>query len=238
MRLIVLAARSSLMALVITGLIGLPTMGASPVPLATVVSAQSARLANADAVPGADVYFDDDLVTNGGGSLRLAVGTSQLYLLEYSEAVLRPDQNKVEAKMYRGTVGFSTSAPDNLEVDTPFGVVRGADGSHVLGQISLLTSPNTTEKKIQVTSYQGTLVVVDATGASQRVAEGQSYIGTMASDTSGGGNNDVGVKGVGGNGIRWKRVLAVLIPVMLVTGGGIALYVEGSESCAQPNCTE
>lgn len=236
MRSIVLGARSSLVALVIIGLIGLPTMGASSLPLATVVSAQAARLANADAVPGADVYYDDDLVTTGGGSLRLAVGTSQVYLLEDSEAVLRQDQGKVEAKMYRGTLGFSTSAPDNLAVETPFGVIRGADGSHVLGQIALLASPKTTEEKIEVTSYKGTLVVVDGAGVSKTIEEGQSYIGTMASDAGAGG--DAKVQGVGGTGTNWKHVAEVAIPILLVAGGGIALYVKGSESCPQPACRQ
>ena len=237
MRAIVLGARTCLVALVITGLIGLPTMGASSLPLATVVSAQSALLANADAVPGADVYFDDDLVTQPGGSLRLAVGASQVYLLENSEAVLRQEQGKIEAKMYRGTLGFSTAAPDNLAVETPFGVVRGADGSHVLGQISLLASAKTTEEKIEVTSYQGTLVVVDGAGVSQSIGEGQSYIGTMASDAGGGGGKDAKVQGVGSSGTNWKHVVEVAIPILLVAGGGIALYVKGAESCAQPNCT-
>jgi hypothetical protein len=236
-RSIVLGARSSLVALLITGLIGLPAMGASSLPLATVVSAQAALLANADAVPGADVYYDDDLVTTGGGSLRLAVGTSQVYLLENSEAVLRKNQGQIEAKMYRGTVGFSTSAPDNLAVETPFGVVRGADGSHVLGQIALLISPNTSAEKIEVTSYKGTLVVVDAAGVSKTIDEGQSYIGTMNSDVGAGGT-DAKVQGVGGTGTNWKRVAEVAIPILLVAGGGIALYVEGSESCPQPKCTE
>ena len=237
MRSIILGARSSLAMLVITGLVGLPTMGASSRPLATVVAAQSARLANADAVPGADVYLDDDLVTQGGGSLRLAVGSSQVYLLENSEAALRQDQNKVEAKMYRGTLGFSTSAPDNLAVDTPFGMIRSADGSRVLGQISLLTSPKTSEEKIEVTSYQGTLLVVDNAGVSQRIEEGQTYMGTMASD-AGGGGDDAKVQGVGSSGTNWKKVLGVVIPIAAVGGTAIALYVTGSESCAQPNCTQ
>jgi len=236
-RSIILGARSSLAMLVITGLVGLPTMGASSRPLATVVAAQSARLANADAVPGADVYLDDDLVTQGGGSLRLAVGSSQVYLLENSEAALRQDQNKVEAKMYRGTLGFSTSAPDNLAVDTPFGMIRSADGSRVLGQISLLTSPKTSEEKIEVTSYQGTLLVVDNAGVSQRIEEGQTYMGTMASD-AGGGGDDAKVQGVGSSGTNWKKVLGVVIPIAAVGGTAIALYVTGSESCAQPNCTQ
>lgn len=241
MRSIILGARSSLVMLVITGLVGLPTMGASSRPLATVVAAQSARLANADAVPGADVYLDDDLVTQGGGSLRLAVGSSQVYLLENSEAALRQDQSneqsKVQAKMYRGTLGFSTSAPDNLAVDTPFGMVRGADGSHVLGQISLLTSPKASEEKIEVTSYQGTLLVVDNAGVTQRIEEGQTYMGTMASD-AGGGADDAKVQGVGSSGTNWKKVLGVVIPLAAVGGTAIALYVTGSESCAQPNCNQ
>jgi hypothetical protein len=237
-RSIVLGARSSLIAFVITGLISLPATAASSRPLATVVSAQSALLANADAIPGANVYLDDDLVTQGGGSLRLSVGASQVYLLEESEAVLQQNQDKIQAKMYRGTLGFGTSSPDDLAVDTPFGVVRGADGSRVLGQISLVAAPKISDERIEVTSYQGTLVVVDKAGRSQTIEEGQSYIGTMASDDAGGGGGDAKVQGVGSSGTNWKRVLAVVIPIGLVTGAAVALYVHGSESCAQPNCNQ
>jgi hypothetical protein len=239
-RSIVLGARSGLVALLVTGLVSLPTMGAgaSSRPLATVVSAQYARLASADAVPGADVYFDDDLVTTGGGSLRLSVGASQVYLLEDSEAALRlgqQDQKEVHAKIYRGTLGFSTSAPENLEVDTPFGTVRSADGSHVLGQISLIPSPNSSVEKIKITSFEGTLMIVDDAGESKSIEQGQSYIGTMTSD-SGGGGNDAKVQGVGSTGTNWKHVLWVAVPLIVVGAAGIALYVKGSESCAQPNC--
>jgi hypothetical protein len=234
-RSIVLGARSILIGFLMAGLIGLPTVGANSRPLATVVSAQDARLANADAIAGADVYFDDDLATQGGGSLRLAVGASQVYLLEDSEAALERDQDKVEAKMYRGTLGFSTSAPDNLEVETPFGMVRGTDGSRVLGQISLLPSPNTTEKKIEITSYQGTLLIVDEAGESKTIEQGESYIGTMTSD-AGGGDGDAKVQGVGSNGVNWKHVFWVLVPLVAVGTAAIVLYIKGSESCAHPNC--
>ncbi len=235
MRSIVLAARTSLIALLITGLIDLPAMGAaSSRPLATVVSAQSALLANADAVPGADVYLDDDLVTQGGGSLRLAVGASQVYLLADSEAVLHQDQGKTLAKMYRGTVGFSTGAPDNQVVDTPFGVVRGADTSHVLGQITLIPSATSGLNKIKITSYQGTLMIVDEAGETKRIEEGQSYIGTMTSDS--GGGSDAKVQGVGSSGTNWKHVFWVAVPLIAVGTAGIILYIKGAESCAQPNC--
>lgn len=237
LHLIVQGMRSGLIAALTAGLVGLPAAGASPRPLATVVSAQAAHLANANALPGADVYLDDDLATDQGGSLRLAVGSSQVYLLGESEATLRQAQNRIEAEMYRGTVGFSTSAPDNLAVDTPFGVVRGADGSDVLGQISLVTAPRVSDEKIIVTSYRGTLVVVDHEGRSQTIAEGQSYEGTLASDTAGGENADSKPVGVGSNGVNWRRVLGVVIPAAAIAGVAIALYVTQSESCSRPNCT-
>ena len=127
----VLGARSILVAVLVGALVNLPAMAASDKPLATVAAAQSAHLANLNAVPGADVFLDDILATDAGGSLRLKVGLGQVYLLASSEATLRQHDNKVLAKLYRGALGFSTPAPEELEVETPFGIVRGVDGSHV-----------------------------------------------------------------------------------------------------------
>jgi len=235
-RSIALGARSALVGFLIAGLMGLPARAANPQPLATVVSAQSARLANADAVPGADVYLDDDLVTNPGGSLRLAVGTSQVYLLAESEATLRQDQGKIQAKMYRGTLGFSTSTPDQIEVDTPFGMVRGVNGSRVLGQISIVLAPNTSDERITVTSYEGALLVVDLAGRSQTIDDGQTYVGTLNSDSSGGGGRDVKVVGVGAQGINWHHVIAVAIPAAILGTTAAILYIKESESCDRPDC--
>jgi hypothetical protein len=227
--------RASLVALFVTGLIGLPARAASSRPLATVVSAQSAHLANTDAVPGADVYLDDDLVTEQDGSLRLAVGSGQVYLLGQSEATLRQDEDRIQAKMYRGTLGFSTSTPQQLEIDTPFGMVRGADGSRVLGQISILISEKTSAEKIVISSYQGTLVVVDKAGASKTIGEGQTYIGTMTSD-AGGGKADVGVQGVGSSGTNWNHVAWVAGAAAAMGTVAAVLYVTASDSCMQPGC--
>ncbi|MGA3293393.1 MAG: hypothetical protein ABSE45_05335 [Candidatus Acidiferrales bacterium] len=227
MRSIILGCRSILVGAVVAGLVTFPAMAASEQPLATVVSAQSAYLAKANAVPGADVYLDDDLVTDPGGSLRLKVGQGQVYLLSSSEATLRQQENKVRAKMYRGTLGFSTTAPDQLEIETPMGVVRGADGQRVYGQISLL-SP----QKIVVSSYQGTLLVVDKAGESQTIAQGQSFTGTLTAD-SGGGKSDVGVQGVGGSGTNWGHVAWVAGMAIGLAVVGIVLYQEESESCVQ-----
>ena len=113
MRSIILGCRSILVGAVVAGLVTFPAMAASEQPLATVVSAQSAYLAKANAVPGADVYLDDDLVTDPGGSLRLKVGQGQVYLLSSSEATLRQQENKVRAKMYRARSASPRPRPIN-----------------------------------------------------------------------------------------------------------------------------
>jgi hypothetical protein len=220
----ILSCRFVLIGILAAGLVVSPAMAASTQPLATVVAADSAHLANANAVPGADVYLDDDLVTDPGGSLRLKVGQGQIYLLSESEAVLRQEGDKVRAKMYRGTLGFSTTAPAQIEVETPFGIVRGVDGQRVYGQITLLGS-----QKIIVTSYQGTLVAIDPGGQSQTIAEGQSFSGTLTSDT--GGGKDVGATGVGSNGINWPHVLWVAVPPIVLTLVALRIHHKEVESC-------
>jgi len=225
----VLGARSILVAVLIGALVNLPAMAASEKPLATIVAAQSAHLANLNAVPGADVFLDDTLVTDPGGSLRLKVGSGQVYLLASSEATLQQQENKVLAKVYRGTLGFSTPAPEQLEVETPLGVVRGVDGSRVYGQVALTSS-----EKMVITAYAGTLVV-ERDGQSQTIRQGQAYSVSLAADS--GGGDDVGVKGVGGQGVNKRHLLFVL----LVAGGmatvGTVLYLEESESCITPPCS-
>ena len=79
MRSTVLGARSVLVAVLVGALVNLPAMAASEKPLATVVAAQYAHLANLNAVPGADVFLDDTLVTDPATSLGIPWGfTSRL----------------------------------------------------------------------------------------------------------------------------------------------------------------
>jgi hypothetical protein len=221
----VLGARSILVAVLVGALVSLPAMAASERPLATVVAAQSARLANLNAVPGADVFLDDTLVTDSGGSLRLKVGSGQVYLLASSQATLRQQESKVLAKVYRGTLGFSTPAPGQLEVETPFGVVRGVDGSRVYGQVALVSS-----EKMVVTAYEGTLVV-ERDGQSQTVHPGQAYSVSLVPDASGGGP-----VGVGSSGANKGHLLFALLIAGAAAGVAAGLYVTQSESCMTPPC--
>ncbi len=229
---ILAGARSCLTAFLVVGLLNLPmpVMAASSKPLGMVVATDHARLDNANAAIGADVYSGDALATDIGGSLRMKVGPSQVYLLSASSATLVPQENRVQAKVGHGTVGFSTASPEQLEIGTPLGVIRGANSQRIFGQVAVLSAT-----KMQISAYEGTLLVVAANGEQKTVSQGETYEATLAAPEPGGGQNQAGV---GGPGINWRHVAFVAG----VAGGlGVAallLWEEQSESCTVPPCED
>ena len=221
-------ARSCLIAVLVVAILNLPVMAASAKPVGMVVSAEHARLDNANAAIGADIYSGDALATDAGGSLRAKVGPSQVYLLSGSSATLVPGENKTQAKLEHGTLGFSTSSPDQLEIGTPLGIIRGKDSQRVFGQVAVL-SPT----KMQVSAYQGTLLVVALNGEEKTIEQGETYEATLAAPEPGGGQNQAGV---GGSGINWKHVAEVAIIAGATGGAALAIWLEETESCSNPPC--
>ena len=222
---VVNSVRSVLIAFVVLGLLNLPLMAASARPLGMVVTANRATLDSANASNGADIYSDDALVTDQGGSLRFNAGPSQLYLLSLSSASLETDQNRIQARIDRGTLGFSTtSAPDQLEIQTPLGLIRGADANPVFGQVSVLSSG-----KMQITSYRGTLHVF-SNGEEKTISQGEAYEATLLSDSSGGGaGTPIRVQGPG---LRWDRIIFVgLIAGTMALVARFAIWPFIDESC-------
>ena len=167
-------ARQWLAMLLVAGLVALPAMGANEKPLGMVVLATNAHVDSAEASLGANVYGGDVLDTSSGGTLRMKVGGGQLYLLGDSAATLVPTENKVHAKLTRGTMGFSGSTADGIEIETPVGLVRAAEGqSRAFGQVMLRSA-----QEMIVTSYTGELVV-EREGEVHVIAEGKTYDVTM-----------------------------------------------------------
>jgi len=214
---IVSTIRAVLVGFLAVGLTSLPSMAAASKPLGMVVAADHAYLDHANAATGASVYSDDALVTDQGGSLRLSVGPSQIYLLSLSSASLEPRNDKVQARVDRGTLGFSTARPAQLQIQTPLGVVHGADANPIFGQVSLV-NPST----VRISSYEGTLVVEDLNGGRKIIAQGETYEGTLVSDASGGDNNQP-KKALTGAVVNWSRVLEVGIPI--VAAGVLACWL-------------
>jgi len=221
-------ARICLTGLLAVGLLNLPAMATGSPSLGMVMTTNDALLSNASATRGAGVYPGDTLITQPTGTMRLALGTSQLYVLESTQATLLRDSGAVRAKVDTGTVDFSMQ-PGQLEVATPLGVVRGDGSDRVFGQVAVL-SPTV----VQFSAYTGTLLVAGADGVAKSIAPGETYEASLAPSS---GPTQPGIKGVGQpRRINWRRVKAVGI---IVGGAAIAsyfLYDETTESCATQNC--
>ena len=162
-----LIARVCLIALLVGGLGTLPALAGNEKPLGMVIQAEVAQLDNARAVVGATVYPGDALATEPGGSLRLKVGSGQLYLLGATAATLAENATAVHAVVNHGTVGFSSSAIDPLELETPLGIVRASNGAGY-GQVTLIGP-----REMIVSAYRGDLIV-DYNGELHTVPEGKS----------------------------------------------------------------
>ncbi len=215
------------MVIVIASLLNSASLAASEKPLGMVVESQHARLDNADAVAGVDVYAGDTFATDQGGSLRLKLGVSQVYLLASSSAKFIQQDDKVRATVDRGTLGFSTNASGQIEIETPLATVRGVNGQLVHGQVSV-----TGADRMTVSAYQGTLLVF-ANDQEQIIKTGQSYSVSFAPDAAAGGQAP---QGAVESGRKKKRLAFMLITIGGLAAGGGMLWRELTESCSALSC--
>ncbi len=226
---VIASARSCLIGFLAASLLNLPTMAAGAPAVGMIAETQNAFLSGAAAERGVDIYPGDTLTTQPGGSVRLAVGSSQMYLMSSTEATMEPDGTAVRAKMDRGTIDFS-SAPGQIEIETPLGVVRGDGHSRTFGQVAVV-NPTT----IQVSAVEGNLLVAGVDGVTKNIAAGETYEASF--EPAAGPDNGPPVQGVGGpRHIRWHRIIAAAI----ILGGSALvtylLYREFTESCSKIDC--
>src|ERR1700683_5360802 len=159
----------SCIAAMLAGLMAFPGFGANEKPLGLVVQAESAQVSNAKVAIGTTVYPGDKLEPDAGGKLRLRLGTSQLYLLASSSATLGQRSNSLFAEVSRGTVGFSSTGADQLELEVPQGVIRASNGQPAYGQVTIVNP-----QEIIVSAFHGSLVL-DNDGELHTIPEGKSY---------------------------------------------------------------
>jgi hypothetical protein len=149
---------------------------AADIPTGVVSDAVLAHVDGADAALGANVYAGDALNTYPGGTLRMRVGSGQLFMLASSEASVTQDHGRIDMLMKSGTAGFSATISDPLEIDTPVGTLRPANDKHAFGQVTI-----TGARQIIVTSYEGTLSL-NHDGEERMIEAGKSYRVTLASE--------------------------------------------------------
>ena len=107
-------------------------------PVGMVVLAENAHLSGVTANIGADVFAGDVLHTDPGGNLRMKFGATQLYLNSASAATIGQEAPPLRVSLTQGTLGFSSNAADQFEIETPVGIVRGADGQRAFGEVTIL----------------------------------------------------------------------------------------------------
>ncbi len=162
-------ARTTLVALLISALTCLPLLAVPAKSLGTVIQAEAALLDNSAAAIGANVYPGDLLQTEPGGTLRLRMGTMQIYLLSGSAASLAESSSGISATLTRGTAGFCSPGPGVVEVQTPQATIRTRGSAPAHGQV-IITGPD----ELVISSNRGALDV-DVDGEIHTVSEGHAY---------------------------------------------------------------
>ena len=224
-------ARSCLIALLICGLLDIPAFAANDKSLGMIIESSTATLGTTTVTIGTTVYAGDSLATDAGGILRLKVGaTGQIYLLSSSAATLGGNSDGAWATVRRGTVGFSTSAADQLELVIPEGILRAANGQPAFGQVTI-TAPN----EVVISAYRGALVL-DNVGDLHTIGAGTSFRVTMPlaeAQEPQGTETSPEVKFVPQK--RRHLLFALIVTGILAAGIAYPLYRVLSESPSKPN---
>ncbi|MGA3299442.1 MAG: hypothetical protein ABSD87_05085 [Candidatus Acidiferrales bacterium] len=210
-----------------------PALAANDKPLGLVTQAQEAVIGTALVAVGTTVYPGDTVETEEGGTLRMKVGGSQVYLLASSAATLSQKSDMVHALVSRGTVGFSSNGTDQVGLEIPEGIVSAANGQPAYGQVTI-TGP----LEVVISAYRGTLVL-NNDGELHMIPAGKSYRVTMDLEPAATKPVAQEAAGVGGkdNDIRSPRHRHLVFDLIVLGVAGVGSYFifrEVSESPSTP----
>jgi hypothetical protein len=180
---------------------------AAPRPLGNILFAEHARLGSVAALAGATVYAGDRLTTDAAGSLRVRVGTGQVYLMAESAILLEEHSTGVSANLTRGTVGFASGEEAPIVVRAANVLIRPKNPSPTHGQVQVVSS-----HELLVSSFRGSLEVVVGSEV-QPVPEATSYRVVLEEEL------EQDPVGVGAGAAKRTRVTMILL------GAGIAATV-------------
>jgi hypothetical protein len=148
--------KSLFIAILVASLLNIPAFAANDKPLGLVTQAQEAVIGTALVAVGTTVYPGDTVETQEGGTLRMKVGGSQVYLLASSAATLSQKSDMVHALVSRGTVGFSSNGTDQVGLEIPEGIVSAANGQPAYGQVTITGRLEVVIARTTTLSHRGT----------------------------------------------------------------------------------
>jgi hypothetical protein len=215
--------RGMFVALLVSALVEAPVFAAPAKALGEVTQAQGAQLDNADAAMGATVYPGDSLITNQGGTVRLRLGASQIYLLALSAATLSDSSSGARVRVDRGTAGFSSTG-DVVELHTALATIRSKPGQRAYGQVTIVGP-----EELVVSSFKGSFEV-EFDGEAHTIAEGNAYRIVAEPGTS-----DSQMPGPQAGTIPTQKKKTTLFFIGIATGTffGFWIYHEMTESSSK-----
>jgi hypothetical protein len=193
--------QSCLIGLLISTLIGAPVQAAGTQPLGVVLQADRAHLGTGEAQNGASVFAGDRMTTGESGSLRVRLSAAQFALLPNSSAAMGQTAGGTSALLERGTLIFSSSAANSIEVRASEARIRPKTAQQTLAQITLVGP-----LEFLVTSQRGTLEVTIGSEV-HTVPEATSY--RVLVDASAVGNSSAEPEPAGRN--RFLLIVLILI---------------------------
>lgn len=174
-------------------------------PLGVVLSAENAHVGAAVTSSGETIYDGDRLQTPPNGTLRVRLGTGQLFLRQNSDADVHALPNGFSAKLNSGSVVVSSAQGQSFELLADGATIRPANGQPASGQITMITP-----KELVLTSTRGTLTV--AMGEEVKTVEaGNSYRMEVETEDSGPGPQGAPPVVGGQNHFLWVVIPAVAI---------------------------
>jgi hypothetical protein len=150
-------------------------------PIGVIVNSQNGRLDGSSAVQGTNFFGGEEFVTYESGAMQLRVRECRIDLGATTDARFLPDSHPEHLLVIQGSARYSCPASAMLWLETPAGVLHGADGMPSSGMIIVNDAHSMT-----VSAY-GEPLVLDNDGELHMINAGQSYrIAISEEDTDGG----------------------------------------------------
>jgi len=150
--------RTTLTALLVSSLVCGPALAAAARPLGNILFAENARLGSVAAAAGSTVFAGDRIATDAGGSIRVRIGTGQIYMPANSTITLGEYPAGMSATLTKGAVGFGAQEESLIVVKASEAMIRPKTSQPTHGQVELVGP-----KELLVSSYRGALEVVVGT---------------------------------------------------------------------------
>ena len=138
-------------------------------PLGTIELADRARLDGNDALKGAEFFAGQNLATGEGGILQIEIHSGWIEMGAFTNATFLRDASLSRLQITRGSLRFSEPANGGFVIDTPAGILRGAEGHGAAGMVVIHDA-----KTMEISAY-GQDLVLDNDGELHLIPAGRSY---------------------------------------------------------------